>query len=137
MDACIRSEYERHASSITIFHTTTQSFCKAGKRFTSKFAATGSSEGPSSLNAKTYQSVLMVLLSCLSIPKLLYTIRNEKLVALRRKRLESAGIGVKCGSLLVSRVGRLSLIIFTFIVDVELISLSALVVKILCFLGEF
>lgn len=137
METCVRSEYERSASSLAIFRMTTQSFCEAGGVCVTESSGTGLSEDSSSLIANACPSVSTVSVSYVLIPGILYTFRNEGFVALRRLRLGSVGIGVKFGSLPVDGVMQLSWIISMFVLDVEMIGESALVAKILCLSVEF
>lgn len=136
VDAFIRSEYTRSALSISTSCKTAPNFCKARKSYAAVSTETGFCKGPSSFIANACAIVSNVSCLFVSIQRFPYTVWSKGLVVPRKMRPWSVPIRFELRLLPVDSVTRLFLALSIFVLDVELIGGSALVVKISCWSDE-
>lgn len=136
-DACIQSENKRSDIFFVISHTTARNSCDGRERSLTASAGNRSCECPTLFFFDVCSSVSTVSFYYVSISGFLYLVRNEGSVAFCRMRSGLIAISVTFWLLPVSRVVRLSLMVFIYLLDVELIDKCGIIVKLLCSPREF
>lgn len=137
INACIRSDYKRSASSFANYFITARRSYEARGACAATSIGTGSREGSLSFIASACPTLSTTSCLGVSISAFLYIVRNKGFVALCGMRSGLVFIGGKIDLLLVDCVVLLFLILSSFVSDAELICGSAFVAELSSMSGEF